>query len=62
VRWYFHAVERDDGRWACQHGQTVLDSHPELEAALEHLHLWAGKMGHNAEFFVHYRDGKVQPD
>jgi hypothetical protein len=61
MRWYFHAVERLDGGWSCQHGRTIADSHPSLPPTLEHLRELANEVGNDAEFFVHHLNGDVEP-
>ena len=58
--WYFHAVERPDGWWSCQHGRTAFDAHPTLAPAVEHLRQTAKEMGSEGEFFLHYLNGEVE--
>jgi hypothetical protein len=56
--WLLHAVELDDGSWACRWGRQEFDQHAELTEALEHLKTIARDEG-PAEFFAHYLDGEV---
>jgi Uncharacterized protein conserved in bacteria (DUF2188) len=35
VGWLFHVIEREDGRWVCQHGQ-VIDDHATMDEAVDH--------------------------
>jgi hypothetical protein len=53
VNWYLHAVEHADGRWACQHGRTVFDSHADRASAIAHLKRIALELGLTASIFVH---------
>jgi hypothetical protein len=59
VVWYLHAIERDDGSWACRHGLTEFDDHPTLIQALDHLAALAGD-DFPAQLIVHRLDGDVQ--
>jgi hypothetical protein len=60
VSWYLHAVEGTDGRWSCQHGRTIVDSHEDRTCALTHLKLVACELGIGTAIFAHTRAGTVE--
>jgi hypothetical protein len=37
VAWFYRAIERPDGQWACRHGRIEYDNHLTVDAALQHL-------------------------
>ena len=53
VAWHLHAVQGDDGWWTCRHGLSVYDSHPDQEAALDHLRKLAEELGRGTVILVH---------
>jgi hypothetical protein len=56
---YFHVVERGDGRWACQHGLSAQDIHPDFDHAVAHIREIAG--AHRpASIYAHPVDGPVK--
>jgi len=57
-RFFFHAVEDVDGRWACRRGRQQLDSHAQLAQAIEHLTTVAAQH-RPSEVLVHHVDGQV---
>jgi hypothetical protein len=57
ARRYFRAIESAEG-WMCRQGSAVLDSHPTLQEALEHLHEVA-EAARPSQVFAHYLDGTV---
>lgn len=56
--WYFRVVEISGGRWACRHGRRVFDTHPDLEAAIEHMTTLATE-NRPAALFLHRLDGTI---
>jgi len=59
VALFFHAVEQDDGRWACRHGLQVYDTHANLEQAAEHLRALA-RAHRPASIYLHPLPGAVR--
>ena len=59
VRWFFRAVEAQDGTWFCRRGLTEFDEHPTLAEALTHLRELAQPHG-PASLFAHWHDGRVE--
>lgn len=59
MAWFFHVIERDDGRWACGHGRNIFDHHDLLVDALTHIHeVAAGQQP--AEIFLHRLNSAAQ--
>jgi hypothetical protein len=57
-RYFFRAIERDDGTWACRRGRLELDKHGQLEEALAHLTSLADN-ARPTEIYVHHRDRRT---
>jgi len=60
VSWYLHAVEGKDGRWSCRHGRTVVDTHAERTAAVDHLKALAIELELGTVIFVHTLAGLIE--
>ena len=60
VSWYLHAVECEDGRWSCRHGRTVVDTHTERSAAVDHLKALAIELELGTVIFVHTLAGIIE--
>jgi hypothetical protein len=56
--WYFRVVELGGGGWACRHGRQVLDTHPELDNAIEHITTVASAQ-RPATLLLHRLDGTI---
>lgn len=56
--WYFRVIETHDGRWACRRGRSVLDTHPDLGEAVEHITSVVAE-SRPARLFLHRLDGSV---
>jgi hypothetical protein len=57
--WYFRVVELSGGHWACRHGKQLLDTHTELEHAIDHITAVASEH-RPATLFLHRLDGSVR--
>jgi hypothetical protein len=53
----FLVSETHLGGWECSDENQLLDEHPTLDAALEHLRSVAQARGQAFKVAVHYRDG-----
>ena len=60
VSLFFHGVEEPEGRWRCQHGRTIFDTHPDKDGAITHLRDLAGIFEADAEIFLHHLDGRTE--
>ena len=58
--WYLHAVESGDGRWSCQRGRTIVDSHENRAGAVGHLQALALELGIGTTIFAHTLAGAVE--
>lgn len=58
MAWHLRVIESEDGRWVCHWGRRKLDTHGEVEEALEHLREIADEVG-DFRFFVHHLGGAV---
>jgi hypothetical protein len=56
--WYFRVVELCGGRWACRHGKRVLDTHTDMQHAIDHITAVASEQG-PATLFLPRLDGTV---
>lgn len=52
-------IEMPDGQWACRRGREVIDTHLDLERAVEHLSTLAAEIG-PTQLFLHRLDGTVR--
>ena len=57
VTWFYRAIERADGQWACRHGLLEYDNHSTVDAALEHLQELA-PTGEATALYVHPLRGR----
>ena len=60
MSWYLHAVEDGDGRWLCQRGRTVVDTHEDRACAVDHLKMIACELGIGTAIFAHTLTGAVE--
>jgi hypothetical protein len=57
--WYFRVVELSGGRWACRHGKAVLDTHTDMQHAIDHITAVATEQ-RPATLFLHRLDGTIR--
>ena len=57
-RLYFRVIERDDGSWARRRGVWEIDSHADMDEAMQHIATVADEH-RPSEIFVHHPDGRV---
>jgi hypothetical protein len=59
VAWHLRVFELPIGRWSCRWSSTTFDDHDTLQAALDHLRVFANSIG-PCKVFLHTRSGEVE--